>query len=59
MIAGMLSLIVFATADIQYYNDPDWRAKKEARKNLAIEDTLKIPRRKSMDRRFSVMSNEI
>ena len=27
----MLSLVLFATADIQYYNDPDWRAKKKAK----------------------------
>ena len=34
-------------------------AKREAKKNHANEDRLKIPRSKSMDRRFSVMSNEI
>ena len=38
MAAGMLSLILFATADIQYYDDPDWRAKKKAKKMLTEKE---------------------
>ena len=53
MAAGMLILIIFGTADVQYYDDPDWRAKKKAKKILANEHVLKINRHSSMDRRFS------
>ena len=43
MVAGMMSLILFATADVQYYDDPDWRIKKKAKKILSEKDA-KNPR---------------
>ena len=36
-------MILFATADVQYYDDPDWRIKKKAKKILSEKDA-KNPR---------------
>ena len=54
MILGALSYIFFGSADVQYYNDPDWREKKEttsAEKSVTMASTLEAP---TMDRRPSV-----
>ena len=53
MAAGCMSLVLFATADVQHYNDPDWRAKKKAKQILANEEAVKIAKCKSKDRRLS------
>ena len=58
MAAGMLSLICFATADVQYYDDPEWKEKKKARQINAKKEAAKITRLK-VDRRISALSNEI
>ena len=58
MISGALAYILFGSADVQYYNDPDWREKKKAKEVLARKDAAKMTRRK-VDRRISALSNEI
>ena len=58
MISGALAYIFFGSADVQYYNDPDWREKKKAKEVLARKDAAKMARRK-VDRRISALSNEI
>ena len=58
MTVGMLSLICFATADVQYYDDPEWREKKRAKEILAKKDAAKMSRL-GVDRRISALSNEI
>ena len=30
MAAGMLSFIALGTAEVQYYNDPDWKERKKS-----------------------------
>ena len=32
MIVGALGYIFFGTADVQHYNDPDWKEKKNKKK---------------------------
>ena len=64
----MLILVIFGTADVQYYDDPDWRMKKKAKKILDEDYVTKSTRHRavseavqrqrtlshsSMDRRFS------
>ena len=39
MILGALSYIFFGSADVQYYNDPDWREKK---KTAAVKKTVTV-----------------
>ena len=39
MILGALAYIFFGSADVQYYNDPDWREKKKTAK---AEKTIKV-----------------
>ena len=58
MTVGMLSLICFATADVQYYDDPEWREKKGAKEILAKKNAAKMSRL-GVDRRISALSNEI
>ena len=43
MILGALSYIFFGSADVQYYNDPDWREKKKtamSKNTLTVACTL-------------------
>ena len=54
MILGALSYIFFGSADVQYYNDPDWREKKKttmSKKAVTLTCTLEAP---TMDRRPSI-----
>ena len=39
MISGALSYICFGSADVQYYNDPDWREKK---KTAVVKKTVMV-----------------
>ena len=36
MISGALAYILFGSAEVQYYNDPDWREKKKSAKTEKI-----------------------
>ena len=49
MIVGALSYIFFGTADVQYYNDPDW--KEERKKTVLVACTIESA---TMHRRPSV-----
>ena len=54
MISGALSYIFFGSADVQYYNDPDWREKKktaEAKETVTVACTVESA---TMHRRPSV-----
>ena len=54
MILGALSYIFFGSADVQYYNDPDWREKKKtvmSKKTVTVACTLESA---TMHRRPSV-----
>ena len=41
MIVGASSYIFFGTADVQYYNDPDWRERANPKKNKVA--CIKVP----------------